>query len=121
MPPPADIPAPLWKTFPENYSSVQIEELDDLGGLCLLCLLQSCLMYCVVHVCIYLCSDLNLAGGGSSSSTALVATGPISLDSSSSEEYSPGFITGDEIVTEQGIDSNIASIFLACILCLCYV
>ena len=75
----------------------------------------------IVHVCIYLCSDLNLAGGGSSSSTALVATGPISLDSSSSEEYSPGFITGDEIVTEQGIDSNIASIFLACILCLCYV
>ena len=65
---------------------------------------------------------MHFPGGGSSSSAALVATAPISVDSSSTDtdEYSAGFITGDELLTAHGLESNIASIFVEFIVCICF-
>ena len=51
---------------------------------------------------------MHFPGGGSSSSAELVATAPISVDSSSTDtdEYSAGFVTGDELLTAHGLESN---------------
>ena len=48
MPHPAAVPVPLWKMFPKDYSSVQIEEVDELGGLasCASCNHFSCTVLC---------------------------------------------------------------------------
>lgn len=122
--PPDSPPPPLWSMYPENYTSVVIEELEEvhqptMGGLCLLYLLMNLqIVFSAALICLCMFVALHLIAGSSSSTAIVPAQGPIVLDSDS--EYSAGFITGDELLhggsTHIPCDTN----FILCI-CSCHV
>ena len=125
--PPDSPPPPLWSMYPENYTSVVIEELEEvhqptMGGLCLLYLLMNLQIVFIVFsaalICLCMFVALHLIAGSSSSTAIVPAQGPIVLDSDS--EYSAGFITGDELL--HGVSTNIPcdANFILCI-CSCHV